>query len=131
MKTSLAIYGVIIGLLSAPGLTTTSNAAAQPQPRPFLQLEEPDDQELISGIVKNRTADHLVVTDPTDEKRESRFTLTSRTKYFKDGREARAEDITVGARVQVKVSVESDDKLEALEVTIIKSRVVECFNCSC
>jgi hypothetical protein len=127
MKTSLAIYGAIASLMSAPALAAPSLVPIQPQSQsqPLVQLEEPD-EKLIKGIVKDRTDNRLVITDALDETRETRITLTSRTKYFKDDREARAEDITVGARVHVKIGLESDEKLEALEVTVIKSQVVEC-----
>jgi hypothetical protein len=124
MKSLIAIYSLLFGFLSAP-LIIASVPLPPVEPGCLLQLEEPDEQDLIRGIVKERTDKLLVVTDALDPTKETQIRLTSHTRYFKHGREARAADVTIGAHVLVKVDEGSDEKLEAFEVTITKNQVVE------
>lgn len=81
-------------------------------------------EELIRGIVKERTEEELVVTEATDETKEDRVRLTKRTKYYKeDGEEGNATDVIIGAQVTVQVRHQPDVKAEAIEVRVLRSKV--------
>lgn len=123
MKTIVALGSLLTALSIAAlqsGNVTVGGAAGS-----AIQAGE-QVEELIRGIVKERTEEELVVTDPTDETQQSRVRLTKRTKYYKEnGEEGDATDVIVGAQVTVKVRNQPEGKPEALEVKVLRSKVRE------
>jgi hypothetical protein len=122
MKTKLATGCFITALSAAVVLAVPTNVTAS------LSSYQPPAQELeghllIGGIVKERTENELVVTDLIDESKENRIRLTERTRYFKDGREAKPDDIEPGARVMVRAMQDAEGTPQAVEVTVIRAKV--------
>ena len=88
---------------------------------PVLFGEASESEELIKGIVKERSETVLSVTDAHDETKETRFELGKNTKYFKDGQEVKIDEVILGSFVVVKARRGSDGNYEASEVTVIRA----------
>jgi hypothetical protein len=122
MKSILAFSCLLVALSTAalPSGNVTGGSVAGSA------IQAGEEEELIHGIVKERTEEELVVTDPTDETQQSRVRLTKRTKYYKEnGEEGDATDVVVGGQVTVKMRNQLEGKPEALEVKVLRSKVRE------
>jgi uncharacterized protein (DUF952 family) len=104
---------MIAGAISAPSVSFASGL--------ILFGEASESQELIKGIVKERSEAVLIVIDAHDETKETRFELGKNTKYFKDGQEVKIDQVIVGSFIEVKARRGSDGNYEASEVTVIRA----------
>jgi len=124
MKTIIPTSWFMTGLTSVAILATPAAITAI-EPQPALLAEEGERHELIRGVVKEITEKELTVTDIVDETKETKLILGKDTKYLKDGKEVKADDVTAGARVAVKATKNAEGKYEAAEVNVIGTKPLE------
>lgn len=75
----------------------------------------------VTGSVSAKSAADLTIKDKAGDV--TVVLVTGSTKYEKDGRDAKADEIKVGQFVHASVSLNKDGKLEADKVSIIDSSV--------
>jgi hypothetical protein len=124
MKTIKPMSWFITGLTAVAIFATPSPINATGS-QPTLLAETEERRESIRGIVKEVTEKELSVTDPTNEKQVTKLALTKTTKYLKDGKEAKASDVNIGAHVAVKATKTAEGGFEAVEVNVISSKPLE------
>lgn len=124
MKSIIPTSWFMTGLTTVAILATPAAITAI-ESQPTLLAEEGERQELIRGVVKEITEKELTVTDIVIETKETKFKLSKETKYLKDGKEAKADDVTAGARVAVKAMKDAAGNYEAAEVNVIGTKPLE------
>jgi hypothetical protein len=124
MKTIKPMSWLMTGLTAAAIFATPAPTIAT-ESQPALLAEPEERHELIRGIVKDVSEKELSVTDMINEQKVTKFSLTKTTKYLKDGKEANASDVTVGAHVAVKATKAAEGSYEAAEVNITSSKPLE------
>jgi hypothetical protein len=107
------VVWMIAAAISAPSVSFASGL--------ILFAEASESQELIKGIVKERSETVLSITSAHDETKETRFELGKNTKYFKDGQEVKIDEVIIGSFVTVKARRGGDGSYEASEVTVIRA----------
>jgi hypothetical protein len=118
MKTNTPMSWFMTGL-TAVAIVAAPAAVPSIQSQPALFADEGERQELITGLVKKISDKELSVTHPIDETKETNFKLTKETKYLKDGKPAKREDLSEGARVSVKATKTFLGGYEAGEVELL------------
>lgn len=112
---TMCMVGVACMVLhTAPRVVTAMSATT------VVHAETDSRYELFRGMVKDINQTNLTITEVADETQETRFRLTEDTKYFKDGKEAEADDVNAGAQVAVKATQPEEGIYQAGEVNVIR-----------
>jgi hypothetical protein len=114
IKTVMVSGLACVAVAMSPSVLAT-NASAPP----VVLADEAEETEMIMGTVKEANENEIVLKDHVDETKETKVKLDDNTKYVKDGKPAKAADVTVGSRVTVKAKRDFLRRFEAVEVTIL------------